>query len=438
LIPVLVLILLPASVGANSLWSSDCEVMLDPKSIYEVTDTICVTGDLDHTVPGQLFPSAHVYIVKNRVWQLGDHFADHFEDPDLIVSTGGAGAFISEVVQGPPLEPGEYDLILDEYGDGVYTNADLVVGVGTDYALEVVADAFFADGFERGTAPWSHSKGHAYGIEMDGIPVWVERAMAVLNNAVRMAPQEYRDVYMIDHVRSTEGFLLPENYQPVEPLVYLRGLNLAARFHAHDLSTDCETLQHDSCDGTSWTARCNSFVQPTCSCSGEVAMFNFSEPRRQVNIWLCETSGRDCEPDGSPWDNHRTLMMSSAQRCLGVGMVLDFAVQDYSQCRWEFRPPLVDGSHIFFDGEILFMATYFDSPGYPPREVVLVLDGVEHAMDLDIGRPEAGTYGVSIAEINECRSYHFRATTSAGLTYRYPATGQLRTFGDGCTEAWIP
>ena len=84
------------------------------------------------------------------------------------------------------------------------------------------------------------------------------------------------------------------------------------------------------------------------------------------------------------------------------------------------------------------MATYFDSPGYPPQEVVLVLNGVEHPMSLDIGQPQAGTYAVSIAGAGGCRSYHFRATTSPGLSYRYPAEGELRTYGDNCSETWVP
>ncbi len=107
-------------------------------------------------------------------------------------------------------------------------------------------------------------------------------------------------------------------------------------------------------------------------------------------------------------------------------------------CNDVFAPPLLDGSHIFFGGNLLFMATYFDSPGYPPQEVVLVIDGVEHAMSLGIGQAQAGTYTASLVETEQCRSYFFRATTSPGLIYRYPEAGRLQTVGDGCTETWVP
>jgi hypothetical protein len=267
--------------------------------------------------------------------------------------------------------------------------------------------------------------------------------MAALNNAVRMAPQEYRDTYMLDHPRDASGILLPENFSPVAPLIYLEGLNRSARYHTNDLAVTQCGYHHYSCDGTPASTRVNSFLSPPCNYYGEVLHVSFGEPRRQVNEWLCvSATGDDCVADGGVF--HREMLMSSGPAALGIGIYSVTAgwpycvVQDYANCSPEFRPPLVDGSHIFFGGEILFMATYFDSPGYPPREVVLVLDGAEHAMDLDIGRPEAGTYGVSIVETGQCRSYYFRATTSAGLTYRYPASGQLQTVGDGCTEAWVP
>ena len=38
-----------------------------------------------------------------------------------------------------------------------------------------------------------------------------------------------------------------------------------------------------------------------------------------------------------------------------------------------------------------------------------------------------------------CRSYHFEATTQGGLLWRFPASGELRTFGDGsCAEDYTP
>lgn len=433
------LIIFPASGVANTLWSVDCGQMIDPKTSFQVDETICVTGDLDFTVPGQLLPSAHVFIVKNRVWQLGDHFVDHSGAPDLIVATGGGGAFIAEVVQGPPLEPGEYDLVLDEYGDGVYTSADLIVGAGSDFALEVVSGAFFEDGFEYGTAPWSLARGYGYGVETEGYPNWNERAMTVLNNAVRMAPREYRDAYMLDNSPSASGILSESLFPAVQPLVYCEGLNRAARYHADDMQVNGCGLQHDSCDGTSAPTRVSSFLTPPCAFNGEAVLWGLTDPRRRINLWLCDRVGGLCCADGDYCDGHRDLLMSAGHAALGAGDASDYAVLDYARGCDGYRPPLVDGSHIFFGGETRFLASYFDSPGYPPQQVVLVLGGVEHAMSLDIGQAQAGTYSVALTTAGECRSYHFRATTSPGLIYRFPASGELRTYGEGsCTESWIP
>ena len=143
---------------ANSLWSDDCQMMLSGQSVFETTESVCVSGDVDYMSPLHVFfPSAYVFIVQNREWQNGDPLVDHYGDPTVITSVAGAGAFYSEVVQLPRLGPGEYDLVLDEDADGVYdAGYDVVVGGGLGYAFFVISDVIFSDDFESGDiSGWS-------------------------------------------------------------------------------------------------------------------------------------------------------------------------------------------------------------------------------------------------------------------------------------------
>jgi len=132
--------------------------MFSGQSVFKVTESVCVSGDLDYISPlHPILPSAYVFVVKNREWQDGDPLVDHYGDPTVITSGAGAGAFYSEVVQLQPLDPGEYDLVLDEDADGYYdAGYDLVVGEGFDYAFFVISDVIFSDDFESGgSSAWS-------------------------------------------------------------------------------------------------------------------------------------------------------------------------------------------------------------------------------------------------------------------------------------------
>jgi hypothetical protein len=100
--------------------------------------------------------------------------------------------------------------------------------------------------------------------------------------------------------------------------------------------------------------------------------------------------------------------------------------------------PLVDGAHVLIGTTATkFLANYRDAGG-PPRSVTLVLNGVRLAMIRDLGTTARGTFAASSARAPGCRSYHFEAVDRLGRTWRYPAAGNFRTYGEGtCVRNYV-
>jgi len=61
----------------------------------------------------------------------------------------------------------------------------------------------------------------------------------------------------------------------------------------------------------------------------------------------------------------------------------------------------------------------------------VVIDGLAHEMDLDLGTAAAGTYRLDVGRAGSCREYYFLATTAVGETWRYPGPGVFVTDGEG-------
>jgi hypothetical protein len=263
-------------------------------------------------------------------------------------------------------------------------------------------------------------------------PDWHESTMIVLTNAVRMAPIEYKDKYMSYFCPSPCSVL--STYPAVAPLYWNRDLNEAARSHAEDmLHNGC--FSHSSCDGTSWDDRIRSFC-PWANYIAEniAAGTSLYEPMRAVNLLLYD----DGAPDYSSGAGHRTNIMRSTMNVIGTGYASgpegyrNYWVQDFAYDSETPAEPIVAGSHLFLEsGTITFLVNYYDASGAAPQKLVLVLDGVEHELSLDLGDPAAGTYKVKASRDNDCRSYHFFAIDGAGKEWRYPSLGEFRTFGEG-------
>jgi hypothetical protein len=166
---------------------------------------------------------------------------------------------------------------------------------------------------------------------------------------------------------------------------------------------------------------------------------------------MCEGSAGSCPVDGSraldgsQLDGHRRNMMSGTWQALGVGWVevttgLQYWTQDFGGKAEAsaLASPLVDGSHLVRAGNTLRFFTNWYA-GAAPASLSLVLDGAPQALALALGAAEKGTYALDLPATAGCRSYRFEAVDTSGTAWRYPATGQLVTHGEGtCASDFAP
>jgi len=113
-------LLLAPSASANQVFTTDCSGGAVPQDHFAVTDTVCVSGDIDFTCPMRFIrlPGVDIYAVPTG--------AGPFSVPGVHHDTlGGAGSFIDVPIVLPMLVPGVYDVILDEQCDGVFDASDV-------------------------------------------------------------------------------------------------------------------------------------------------------------------------------------------------------------------------------------------------------------------------------------------------------------------------
>lgn len=276
------------------------------------------------------------------------------------------------------------------------------------------------------------------GAPVQGLPSLLERRVIVYTNALRMAPQQYRDKYMAGFQPSPSGIL--KSYSPVEPLYYERQLNESARFHAQDMA-DNGCFQHDSCDGTPWAQRLRSFY-PESAMVGENVAAGYPEARDMVSGLVCDESGGQCAADRSSQAGHRSNMMDARLTQIGTGYVHDagsewghYWVQDFAGNAPTNKAPIVAACHDFIvSGKTSFLLNYRDESNVPPASIQVVVNDAAYNMSLDIGSTAAGTYRLDLSTTQTCRRYYFVAVTASGEAWRYPGPGVFLTSGEGnCT-----
>jgi len=261
------------------------------------------------------------------------------------------------------------------------------------------------------------------GDPVDGHPSYRERAILALTNACRNDPEEYRETWLGD-----ANILKPKNYPPVRALSWTLPLGRSARAHSIDMaSSGC--FQHDSCDGTSLWDRIGGYYQGATSMAENIAA-GYRSPLAAVNGWLLEKGAAD----RSKGDGHRRNIMAAKFTEIGCGSTAGgrlktYDTQDFGNGARDFASPVVSGSHIIEDSEIVFLAS-FDS-GSAPEEATLVLEGETIRMKLAFGSKAQGTWRVSQDTENRCRTYRFRFRDAAGKTWWYPENGALLTTGEG-------
>jgi len=125
-------------VGATAgVYSSDCFSMVEQKYIYDLNDTICISGTISGT-PELIGVCADVYIMSNRTWSGGETLSDAMGSENRICSYIMGGGIFDEVIALPgKITLGKYDIIVDGNQDGKFNAGDEVVEAGTGYAFEV-------------------------------------------------------------------------------------------------------------------------------------------------------------------------------------------------------------------------------------------------------------------------------------------------------------
>jgi len=273
------------------------------------------------------------------------------------------------------------------------------------------------------------------GAPANGYPSLFERRVIVYTNAVRMAPQQYRDKYMAGFKPSPTSIL--RSHVAGEPVYYNPSLNQSARSHAQDMAEN-GCFQHDNCDGTLWSDRIRSFY-PQAQSMGENIALGYPTAKQLVDSWLCDEAGGQCAPDGTWSAGHRANIMDRNLRQVGTGYTLDPAdprrhywVEDFASNEPADTPPLVAGCHDFLiSGKTSFLLNYRDTGNLPPASVKVVVNGIAYDMSLDLGSAAAGTYRLDLSKAGSCREYYFVATTGSGAVWRYPGPGVFLTDGEG-------
>lgn len=280
------------------------------------------------------------------------------------------------------------------------------------------------------------------GVPINGYPNWFERTMLTTVNAVRMAPTDYKAVYMPG---AGADVLAPTHYPPVQPLLWSYGLNQSARYHCEIEATQ-GCFQHNECDGTPWFERWNTFYPNWNLAGNNIGAGSAAiDPLFSTGAYLFDAHNGAPAPDGSGFDGHRWNIMYGNYLHLGVGHVHDPASQLlYYQSQDFGRPndlntavmctPFIMGSHVFLYNTFPAQDDHFLLDYYAPdpaQSVSVVVCGVSYPMTLHLGTTAKGTYRFTIPMIDHCRFYHFEATDSVGNPHRYPSHGEFYTYWEG-------
>lgn len=103
--------LVPSEAQAIQIFASDCNFGF--QDVYNAGDAVCVTGEFDIVPPGGI--CAEAYVIVTPTGGANPFFDVSAGGANYIIGCGGAGAFYDEYVWLPPLIPGQYDLVIDQF-----------------------------------------------------------------------------------------------------------------------------------------------------------------------------------------------------------------------------------------------------------------------------------------------------------------------------------
>jgi hypothetical protein len=281
-----------------------------------------------------------------------------------------------------------------------------------------------------------------YGDLQSGLPTQQEREALTFTNAVRLAPQAFRNMY----IPTASTILQPANYPAVGPVWYNHNLNTASHVHSVDMADNCG-MKHESCDNTPWSTRVKSYYISSASVAENVATGKATGIATVIQ-WL-----RDDDANGIPaadksnYDGHRINIMNGIYKEMGNGYAYNesrkwyhFWTQDFGGATGNgYKIPA--GTHFTppnSSSKLDFLAIYYDKTGQAPSKAIIVIDETENSMTLSLGTASAGTYLYSRPKDNNAHCYYFKFTDGTGAVIRYPETMTLSTASDAvCTGIGI-
>ncbi|MEM1347910.1 MAG: CAP domain-containing protein [Myxococcota bacterium] len=258
------------------------------------------------------------------------------------------------------------------------------------------------------------------------------RAQALLGVPERSYPSYNERVVLYQTNRSRTE---PEKYNPSmpfppsPPLRYDRELSEAARFHADRISVDgCWCQDHSSCcqlEGMGESTQCAT-ASTGCGVetasqrvarfspyySGENAAQGMPTPAEAVEGWI-HSLGH--------WEN-----FNGAHTKLGVGE--NFAgstkswVQDFGI--GGLPPVFGDGIHMPRQSSVDFGITYFQPNSGGPQDIMVIVDGQCHDLQLHSGTAELGAFQATVAA-PACARYYFYVRDGNGVDHTYPQRGSF-------------
>lgn len=91
--------------------TSDCNAGFT--DTYNPGDAVCVTGEMDIVPPGKI--CAEGYVIVTPFGNANPFLDVTAGGPNYVMGCLGAGSFIDEYVWLPPLMPGQYEIVIDQY-----------------------------------------------------------------------------------------------------------------------------------------------------------------------------------------------------------------------------------------------------------------------------------------------------------------------------------
>ncbi len=313
-----------------------------------------------------------------------------------------------------------------------------------------------APGLEISTAdpPLGTIRQALLGVPEDGYPSYDELLGLVAMNRTRSDP---------NNPAANTADPCSGHRDPQPPLVHDHDASQAARFHCASSSVNDGGLSHDSycelrtdieataCDGSASCA-CESGTE-CWSCTtlggcgtgyaGRMSRFGFTgSPVSECgaagygNSWDAVTAWVTENPCNSATVGHRNAVTSGSPNVAGTGSHYGpgcwpgFQFADFGSHNGLVTPRVATAIHRPESGgastEFTFYASYYDLAG-APTAIDVVIDGVCHGMNVEIGEPgnttfiHAGSVGAE-----GCHEYWVLATDADGERFTYPETGSYQ------------